>query len=125
MAALCDVYVSDAFGTAHRAEATTHRIAKFARSACAGPLLAAELDALGAALKTPKRPMVAIVAGSTWNPQLDGCECMFLRLSGKGVAGNSVSMLTACETVCTCQCRRALQGRRRRRLHPARRSNTA
>ena len=70
MAALCDVYVNDAFGTAHRAEATTHGIAKFARIACAGPLLAAELDALGAALKTPKRPMVAIVAGSKVSSKL-------------------------------------------------------
>ena len=70
MAALCDVYVNDAFGTAHRAEATTHGIAKFARIACAGPLLAAELDALGAALKSPKRPMVAIVAGSKVSTKL-------------------------------------------------------
>jgi phosphoglycerate kinase len=70
MAALCDIYVNDAFGTAHRAEATTHGIAKFARVACAGPLLAAELDALGAALKTPKRPLVAIVAGSKVSSKL-------------------------------------------------------
>ena len=70
MAALCDIYANDAFGTAHRAEATTHGIAKYARIACAGPLLAAELDALGAALKTPKRPMVAIVAGSKVSTKL-------------------------------------------------------
>ena len=70
MAALCDIYVNDAFGTAHRAEATTHGIAKYAAVACAGPLLAAELDALGAALKTPKRPMVAIVAGSKVSSKL-------------------------------------------------------
>lgn len=70
MAALCDVFVNDAFGTAHRAEATTHGIAKYAKVACAGPLLAAELDALGAALKTPKRPMVAIVAGSKVSSKL-------------------------------------------------------
>ena len=70
MAVLCDVYANDAFGTAHRAEATTHGIAKFAPIACAGPLLAAELDALGAALKTPKRPMVAIVAGSKVSTKL-------------------------------------------------------
>ena len=70
MAALCDVYVNDAFGTAHRAEATTHGIARYAKVACAGPLLAAELDALGAALKTPKRPMVAIVAGSKVSSKL-------------------------------------------------------
>jgi len=70
MAALCDIYVNDAFGTAHRAEATTHGIARFAKIACAGPLLAAELDALGAALKTPRRPMVAIVAGSKVSTKL-------------------------------------------------------
>ena len=70
MAALCDVYVNDAFGTAHRAEATTHGIAKFAPIACAGPLLAAELDALGRALAKPKRPLVAIVAGSKVSTKL-------------------------------------------------------
>ena len=70
MAALCDVYVNDAFGTAHRAEATTHGIAKFAPIACAGPLLAAELDALGRALANPKRPLVAIVAGSKVSTKL-------------------------------------------------------
>ncbi len=70
MAALCDIYANDAFGTAHRAEATTHGIAKFAKVACAGPLLAAELDALGKALAAPKRPMVAIVAGSKVSTKL-------------------------------------------------------
>jgi len=70
MAALCDVYVNDAFGTAHRAEATTHGIAKYAPVACAGPLLAAELDALGKALSQPKRPLVAIVAGSKVSTKL-------------------------------------------------------
>jgi len=70
MAGLCDIYVNDAFGTAHRAEATTHGIAKYAKVACAGPLLSAELDALGAALKTPKRPMVAIVAGAKVSSKL-------------------------------------------------------
>ena len=70
MAALCDIYVNDAFGTAHRAEATTHGIARFAPVACAGPLLAAELDALGRALGAPKRPLVAIVAGSKVSTKL-------------------------------------------------------
>lgn len=70
MAKLCDVYVNDAFGTAHRAEATTHGIAKYAEVACAGPLLAAELDALGKALHAPKRPLVAIVAGSKVSTKL-------------------------------------------------------
>jgi phosphoglycerate kinase len=70
MAALCDVYVNDAFGTAHRAEATTHGIAKFAPIACAGPLMAAELDALGRTLADPKRPLVAIVGGSKVSTKL-------------------------------------------------------
>jgi len=70
MAKLCDVFVMDAFGTSHRAEATTHGIAKFAPIACAGPLLAAELDALGKALAHPARPLVAIVAGSKVSTKL-------------------------------------------------------
>jgi len=70
MAALCDVYVNDAFGTSHRAEATTHGIAKFAPVACAGPLLAAELDALSKALAKPERPLIAIVAGSKVSTKL-------------------------------------------------------
>jgi len=70
MAALCDIYVNDAFGTAHRAEATTHGIAKYAAIACAGPLLAAELDALGKALGQPARPLTAIVAGSKVSTKL-------------------------------------------------------
>lgn len=70
-AALCDIFVMDAFGTAHRAEGSTHGVAKFAKIACAGPLLAAELDALGKALDKPARPMVAIVAGSKVSTKLD------------------------------------------------------
>ncbi len=70
VAALCDVYVNDAFGTAHRAEATTHGAARFAKVACAGPLMAAELDALGKALAAPARPLVAIVAGSKVSTKL-------------------------------------------------------
>jgi len=70
MAKLCDVYVNDAFGTAHRAEATTHGIAKFAPRVAAGPLLAAELDALGKALHAPQRPLLAIVAGSKVSSKL-------------------------------------------------------
>ena len=70
MAALCDVYVNDAFGTAHRAEATTQGIARFAPIACAGPLMAAELDALGKAFLAPKKPLVAIVAGSKVSTKL-------------------------------------------------------
>ena len=70
MAALCDVFANDAFGTAHRAEATTYGIAEFAPVACAGPLLAAELDALGRALLKPRRPLVAIVGGSKVSTKL-------------------------------------------------------
>lgn len=70
-AALCDVFVMDAFGTAHRAEGSTHGVAKFAAMAAAGPLLATELDALGQALDTPARPMAAIVAGSKVSTKLD------------------------------------------------------
>ena len=70
MAALCDIYVNDAFGTAHRAEASTHGIAKFAPLVCAGPLLSAELDALGKALGHPARPLAAIVAGSKVSSKL-------------------------------------------------------
>jgi phosphoglycerate kinase len=70
LAALCDVFVNDAFGTAHRAEATTYGIAQFAKVACAGPLLAAEIDAITKALANPKRPLVAIVAGSKVSTKL-------------------------------------------------------
>jgi phosphoglycerate kinase len=70
MASLCDVYVNDAFGTAHRAEATTHGMARYAPIACAGPLMEAELDALTKALSDPKRPLVAIVAGSKVSTKL-------------------------------------------------------
>ncbi|POB00225.1 phosphoglycerate kinase [Chromobacterium sinusclupearum] len=75
-AALCDVFVHDAFGTAHRAEASTHAVAKFAPVACAGLLLSAELDALGKALQAPARPMVAIVAGSKVSTKLTILEAL-------------------------------------------------
>jgi phosphoglycerate kinase len=75
-AALCDIYVMDAFGTAHRAQASTHGAGKFAPKACAGPLLAAELDALGKALGNPKRPMVAIVGGSKVSTKLTVLESL-------------------------------------------------
>ena len=79
MAALCDIYVMDAFATAHRAEASTHGVARFATLACAGPLLAAELDALGRALQHPARPLLAIVGGSKVSTKLSVLE----QLSGK------------------------------------------
>ncbi|MET4692584.1 phosphoglycerate kinase [Endozoicomonas lisbonensis] len=76
MAALCDVYVMDAFGTAHRAQASTHGVGKFADVACAGPLLAGELDALGKALGKPERPMCAIVGGSKVSTKLTVLESL-------------------------------------------------
>jgi phosphoglycerate kinase len=76
LATLCDVFVMDAFGTAHRAQASTHGVAKYAPIACAGPLLTAELDALAAALKNPKRPLVAIVGGSKVSTKLTVLESL-------------------------------------------------
>ena len=82
MAALCDVFVNDAFGTAHRAEASTYGIAEFAPVACAGPLLAAEIDAITKALADPKRPLVAIVAGSKVSTKLPCCRAWRRRSTG-------------------------------------------
>lgn len=76
MGQLCDIYVMDAFGVAHRAEASTHGVAKFANIACAGPLLAAELDALGKALDNPRRPLVAIVGGSKVSTKLTALKSL-------------------------------------------------
>lgn len=76
MAALCDIYVMDAFGTAHRAQASTHGVARFAPVACAGPLLANELDALGRALEKPEKPLVAIVGGSKVSTKLEVLEAL-------------------------------------------------
>jgi len=87
MAKLADVYVNDAFGTAHRAEATTHGIAKYAPIACAGPLLAAEIDAVTAALAHPKRPLVAIVAGSKVSPKLTILKALSGKVDGLIVGG--------------------------------------
>ena len=94
MARLCDVYVNDAFGTAHRAEATTHGIARFAPIACAGPLLAAEIDALGRALAHPARPLVAIVAGSKVSTKLTILKSLAARVDrlivGGGIANTFI-----------------------------------
>ncbi|HEX2649029.1 MAG TPA: phosphoglycerate kinase [Burkholderiales bacterium] len=87
IAALCDVYVNDAFGTAHRAEATTHGAARFAKVACAGPLMAAELDALGKALANPKRPLVAIVAGSKISTKLTILDALAKKVDRLVVGG--------------------------------------
>lgn len=87
MAALCDVFVHDAFGTAHRAEASTYGIAQFAPVACAGPLLAAEIDAIGQALADPKRPLVAIVAGSKVSTKLTILKSLARNVDGLIVGG--------------------------------------
>jgi phosphoglycerate kinase len=87
MAALCDVFVHDAFGTAHRAEASTYGIAQFAKVACAGPLLAAEIEAISRALHAPKRPLVAIVAGSKVSTKLTILQSLADRVDGLIVGG--------------------------------------
>ena len=87
MAALCDVFVMDAFGTAHRAQASTHGVARFAPIACAGPLLMAELGALGAALQDPARPLVAIVGGSKVSSKLTVLESLLARVDQLIVGG--------------------------------------
>jgi phosphoglycerate kinase len=87
IAALADVYVNDAFGTAHRAEATTHGAARFAPVAVAGPLMAAELDALGKALANPKRPLVAIVGGSKVSTKLSVLEALIKKVDRLVVGG--------------------------------------
>ncbi|OWQ47361.1 phosphoglycerate kinase [Roseateles noduli] len=87
MAALCDIFVHDAFGTAHRAEASTYGIAQFARIACAGPLLAAEIDAITKALANPKRPLVAIVAGSKVSTKLTILKSLSANVDGLIVGG--------------------------------------
>ena len=87
MAALCDIFVHDAFGTAHRAEASTYGIAQFAKIACAGPLLAAEIDAVTKALAQPKRPLLAIVAGSKVSTKLTILQSLAARVDGLIVGG--------------------------------------
>ena len=87
MAALCDIFVHDAFGTAHRAEATTYGIAQFAKVACAGPLLAAEIDAISKALSNPKRPLLAIVAGSKVSTKLTILQSLAKNVDGLIVGG--------------------------------------
>ena len=87
MAALCDIFVNDAFGTAHRAEGTTYGIAEYAPIACAGPLLAAEIDAITKALASPKRPLVAIVAGSKVSTKLTILQALSAKVDGLIVGG--------------------------------------
>ncbi len=95
MAALCDVFVMDAFGTAHRAQASTHSVAKYADTACAGPLLAKELDALGKALNEPAQPLVAIVGGSKVSTKLTVLESLSTKVDqlivGGGIANTFIA----------------------------------
>ncbi len=95
MAALCDVYVMDAFGTAHRAEASTHGVGKFAKVACAGPLLVGELEALERALAKPARPLVAIVAGSKVSTKLTVLESLLSKVDKLIVGGGIANTFLA------------------------------
>ncbi len=95
MAALCDIYVMDAFGTAHRAEASTHGVARHAPVACAGPLLVAELDALARALENPARPLVAIVAGSKVSTKLAVLESLLEKVDQLIVGGGIANTFLA------------------------------
>jgi phosphoglycerate kinase len=95
MAALCDVYVMDAFGTSHRAEASTHGVARFAPIACAGPLLVGELDALERALEKPQRPLVAIVAGSKVSTKLTILESLLEKVDQLIVGGGIANTFLA------------------------------
>ncbi len=95
MAALCDVFVMDAFGTAHRAEASTHGVARFAKVACAGPLLMNELDALEKALAKPKRPLTAIVAGSKVSTKLTVLESLMSKVDQLIVGGGIANTFLA------------------------------
>lgn len=97
MAALCDIYVMDAFGTAHRAQASTHGVAKYVPVACAGPLLAGELEALGKALDNPKRPMVAIVGGSKVSTKLTVLESLSKVVDQLIVGGGIANTFIAAE----------------------------
>jgi phosphoglycerate kinase len=97
MAALCDVFVMDAFGTAHRAEASTHGVARFAQVACAGPLLINELEALETALEKPKRPLVAIVAGSKVSTKLTVLETLLTKVDKLIVGGGIANTFLAAQ----------------------------
>lgn len=97
MAALCDVFVMDAFGTAHRAQASTYGVAQYAPIACAGPLLAAELDALGKALESPKRPLVAIVGGSKVSTKLMLLNSLVRKVDQLIVGGGIANTFIAAE----------------------------
>lgn len=97
MAALCDIFVMDAFGTAHRAEASTHGVARFAPVACAGPLLMNELEALETALEKPKRPLIAIVAGSKVSTKLTVLETLLTKVDKLIVGGGIANTFLAAQ----------------------------
>jgi phosphoglycerate kinase len=97
MAALCDIYVMDAFGTAHRAEASTHGVAKYAPVACAGPLLVSELTALETALEKPARPLLAIVAGSKVSTKLTVLEALLSKVDQMIVGGGIANTFLAAQ----------------------------
>jgi phosphoglycerate kinase len=124
MAALCDVYVMDAFGTAHRAEASTHGVAKFAPVACAGPLLVSELSALETALEKPARPLLAIVAGSKVSTKLTVLETLLGKVDqlivGGGITNTFLAALgfnvgkSLCEPAMLDICKRLLEQSKKR-----------
>jgi phosphoglycerate kinase len=124
MAALCDIYVMDAFGTAHRAECSTHAIGRYAPVACAGPLLVAELEALERALKQPARPLLAIVAGSKVSTKLTVLETLLEKVDmlivGGGIANTFLAASgvqvgkSLCETEMLAMARRLLERARER-----------
>jgi phosphoglycerate kinase len=124
MAALCDIYVMDAFGTAHRAECSTHGIGRYAPVACAGPLLVAELEALERALKQPARPLLAIVAGSKVSTKLTVLETLLEKVDmlivGGGIANTFLAASgvqvgkSLCETEMLAMARRLLERARER-----------
>lgn len=97
MAALCDIYVNDAFATAHRAEASTHCIAKYAPKVCAGPLLVAEIEALGRALRVPARPLVAIVGGAKVSTKLQVLEALAQKVDQLIVGGGILNTFLKAE----------------------------
>jgi phosphoglycerate kinase len=99
MAALCDVFVMDAFGTAHRAQASTHGVAKYAAVACAGPLLVAELEALGQALESPKRPLAAIIGGSKVSTKLDLLQSLSTKVDELVLGGGIANTVLAASGV--------------------------
>src|SRR5690606_23882856 len=95
MAALCDVFVMDAFGTAHRAQASTEGVARFAPQACAGPLLVAELEALGAALEAPRRPLLAIIGGAKVSTKIEVLRALASKVDALILGGGIANTLLA------------------------------